>query len=75
MCVLNGRIPPIYKTAKLRVVTPVDAGCVGIGVNLEDGSVIRLKLSVSDVLEMAHLTASHSEGLAGIPSCDVSNTS
>lgn len=72
---IRSRIPSIYKSASLRVVTPIDAEYVGIGVNLEDGSVIRLKLPVSDVLEMAHLMACHSEGSAGIPSCDVSNTS
>jgi len=72
---MDSRIPSIYKAASLRVVTPVGAECVGIGVDLEDGSVVRLKLSVSDALEMSHLIVSHSEGSAGIPSCDVSKTS
>ena len=52
------RIPIIYKAASLRVVTPVDADYVGIAVDLEDGNVVRLKLSVSVVLEMSHLITS-----------------
>ena len=67
------RIPAIYRPATFRVVTPSEAGYVGVGFDLEDGQTVRLKISVSSLHKLAELSRSHSLGSSGIPSADVSS--
>lgn len=59
-----GRLPPIYVDASWRNTTPVDihrdAGRVGIGFDLADGSVVRIAL---DGLSLKQLVASIFESL------------
>jgi hypothetical protein len=68
------RTPSVYKTAKLRNVTPCDSGEIGVGFDLADGKTLRVKITVEEALEIAHLARSHSRGSSGIPSSDVSST-
>ncbi len=52
---IPGAIPPSYLPATWRCTTPIEAdGSVGLGFNLADGSVVRLKLdgrSIKQILE------------------------
>ncbi len=70
------RIPEIYKPATLRAVTSIEAGLVGVSVDIVGSrEVLRFRLSISDAITIGHLTKSHSDGSPDIPSSEVSNSS
>ncbi|NVZ07747.1 hypothetical protein HW932_00550 [Allochromatium humboldtianum] len=66
------RIPDVYEVTSLRNTSPIEDERVGIGFNMENGKIIRINISVSDV-KMIHDSLSHSIGSSGIPSIDVSS--
>lgn len=69
------RLPPCYKDATLRNVTPETEGFIGLGFDLEDGTTVYLALPISDAEKLCQWIRSHSEGSSGIPSVDVSSRS
>jgi hypothetical protein len=80
---IQRRIPPSFKKAAWRSTSPVDLHYeeIGISLTLEDGWVLRLRLSVADAKRLAesvasyledHAVRSHSEMSSGMPSTDVS---
>lgn len=77
------RIPAAYLSATFRNSTPIDPvfNEMGVGFNMADGTIIRLRLNVEHARAMAesvgdylrdHFEEAHSCTSSGIPSVDVS---
>lgn len=52
----ESRLPPIFKTARWRGTTtccPIERA-TGVSLQLEDGSVLRLRIGVDSALKLAH---------------------
>jgi len=49
------RIPEVYTPAHLRTVTPWDLGQVGVGLETEDGTPIRIRLTLADAAALIRL--------------------
>jgi len=71
---MNDRLPEIYKPGALRVVTPCDGSAIGIGIDVDSGETIRLRIPVSDALKIGQIALSHASGSSGIPNSDVSRS-
>lgn len=69
------RIPDIFKKGRLQVVTPVDDGMVGIGIDIEGQETFRMTIPILDALSIGYLTAIHSEGASDICNLEVSSNS
>jgi hypothetical protein len=74
------RIPKSYDAATWRNSTPSDGGAIGLGFNLADGRVVRLRLDLESarhvqetlVVFLGTQGRCHSDKSAGIPSSAVS---
>lgn len=53
--VSDHRIPDCYAAVRLRVVMPWDLGQVGVGVEAEDGTAIRIRLTLADAAALIRL--------------------
>lgn len=54
----QSRLPEIYRQSEVRVVTPSDGQCIGIGFD-HDGTTTRVRLTVQDATQLAELLNAH----------------
>jgi|GEM_PF-1478226 len=71
---MTKRFPEIYKPGILRVVTLCDGPDIGIGIDLNSGKTIRLRIPFRDAIKIGQTTLSYSSGYSGIPNSDVSRS-
>lgn len=68
-------INAIYTAATLRCVTRPVGDQMGIAFNREDGSILRLRISVAEALQITHLIRDQADGSSSSPISDVSSSS
>ncbi len=68
-------INAIYTPATLRCVTRPVGNEMGIAFNRDDGSIVRLRVSVEEAMQIAHLIRDQADGSSSSPISDVSSSS
>tara|TARA_A100001391_G_scaffold186674_2_gene156041 strand:+ start:1060 stop:1335 length:276 start_codon:yes stop_codon:yes gene_type:complete len=68
-------INAIYTAATLRCVTRPVGDQMGIAFNCEDGSIVRLRVSMSEATQLAQVIRDQSNGSSSNPISDVSSIS